>query len=90
MPVSKGRPIFLDSFSGALSDLPKGQRTQEHALRVLAADPRVSTFERGTPWLERLLLDLKDGGLIVELDAAYPWHHYSLTEAGRRMLEGDE
>jgi DNA-binding HxlR family transcriptional regulator len=80
--------VHLDSFSGALSDLPKGQRTQENALRVLAADPRVSTFDRGPAWLEHLLSELKGNGLIVEeWGEPYPWHRYSLTEAGRRMLE---
>ena len=79
--------FHIDTFSGSLGELPKGQRTQENALRVLAADPRVSTFERGTAWLEHLLSELTGNGLIVEENEPYPWHRYSLTTAGRRMLE---
>lgn len=62
-------------------------RTPAHALRVLADDPRVSTFERGTPWLESLLDELKAGGLVIEDGGEpYPWHRFDLTDAGRRLL----
>ena len=30
---------FLDSFSGAIADLPKQRRTQQEALRVLSKHP---------------------------------------------------
>lgn len=83
----------LDSFSGALADLPNGKRTTVDALRVLDKHPRVSTFDRGPAWLESLLRSLKDEGLIVELDEPYPWHRYALTEAGREraaLLQGGQ
>jgi hypothetical protein len=82
------RPIFLDSFSGALAELPPGRRTVADALRALSRDPRVSTFERGKPWLERLIRELLDAGLVVEDKAEpYPWHRFVLTEAGRAALQ---
>ena len=79
--------MHLDRFSGSLGELPRGRRTLADALRVLADDPRVSTFERGTPWLERLIGDLQAQGLVKE-DAAepYPWHRFNLTDAGRQMV----
>ncbi len=77
----------LDSFSGSLGELPRGKRTVLHALQVLAKDPRVSTFERGTGWLESLLHELQSGGLVVEDKAEpYPWHRFNLSDAGRAML----
>lgn len=77
--------IFIDCFSGSLADLPKGKRTTVDALRVLAEHPRVSTFDRGPAWLESLLADLKQKGLIVEVDEPYPWHRFALTEAGKAV-----
>jgi hypothetical protein len=78
--------VHLDSFSGSLGELPRGKRTTLDALKVLADDPRVSTFERGPAWLEALLSDLTFSGLIVELDEPYPWHRYALTDAGKAMI----
>ena len=79
--------VIVCSFSGALADLPKGQRTPLAALRVLEKRPRVSTFDRGEmPWLNRLLCDLLHQGLIVQVDEPYPWHRYELAAAGREML----
>lgn len=85
--MKRGR-IFLDCFSGSLGELPKGKRTVVNALRVLADDPRVSTFERGPAWLESLLSELLKTGLLIEdKTEPYPWHRYALTEAGRAMLK---
>lgn len=80
--------IFIDCFSGALADLPKGTRTAENALRVLVGHPRVSTFDRGPAWLESLLSDLKSKGLIVEdRNEPYPWCRFVLTEAGKDAIK---
>lgn len=85
--MKRGR-IFLDCFGGSLGELPKGKRTVVNALRVLADDPRVSTFERGPAWLESLLSELLKTGLLIEdKTEPYPWHRYALTEAGRAMLK---
>lgn len=79
--------IFLCSFSGTIAELPRGRRTVENGLRCLASDPRVSVWERGTPWLERLLADMQHQGLIVhDHSEPYPWCRFSLTDAGRAML----
>jgi hypothetical protein len=67
--------VFLDSFSSPIAELPRGQRTIAHALRALDCNPRISTFDRGAPWLELLIHELKRDGLIVEDKAEpYPWH----------------
>lgn len=78
--------IFLDSFCGALGELKRGHRTVLDGLRALHHDPRVSTFERGTPWLERLLSDLKGGGYIEDVPEPYPWHRYAITPKGQALL----
>jgi len=79
--------FHIDSFTGTLGELPMRHRNTISALRALSKDPRVSTFERGTWWLENLLRDLKAQGLIVEDHAEpYPWCKFDLTDAGRAML----
>lgn len=81
--------VHFDRFSGSLSELPKGKRTIKNALRVLSADPRVSTFERGDQWLDSLLLELRMTGLVVEdMTEPYPWHRFDLTDKARAMLKG--
>jgi hypothetical protein len=85
-----GRTIFCN-FSGALADLPKGKRTPLNALQVLEKHPRVSTFDRSEmPWLNMLLNDLLNQGLILQIDQPYRWHRYELMTAGRQMLVGHE
>ena len=82
---------IVRSFSGALAELPKDQRTDEDALRVLADHPRVSTFDRGTQWVESLLQSLIGQGAIAEdLTEQYPWHRFNLTGKGRAMLPANE
>lgn len=78
--------IFLDSFCGAIGELKRGHRTVLDGLRALDRDPRVSTFERGATWLERLLHDLKSGGYVEEVPEPYPWHRYAITDKGRALL----
>lgn len=71
--------IFLDSFSGDIADLKKGQRTVENALAILGVHPRVSTWDMSEhKWLRDLIGDMKKRGLIVEQKAAYPWHSYAV------------
>ena len=83
--------VIMCSFSGALADLPKGQRTPLDALRVLEKRPRVSVFDRcELPWLNRLLGDLLHQGLILQIDEQYPWYRYELMTAGRQMLAHHE
>lgn len=79
--------VFIDSFSGSLGELKRGNRTQESALRALLADPRVSVWERGTPWLERLIADLKKDGLVDEMmTEPYPWCRFMVTQKGLDFL----
>lgn len=78
---------IICSFSGSLGELPRGKRAVLNALRVLSDDPRVSCFERGPDWLENLIQDLTQQGLVIEQDGvAYPWCRFNLTDAGRKML----
>ena len=83
--------FHIDSFTGALAELPKRHRSLINALEALNQDPLVSCFERGTPWLERLLHDIQLQGLAVEDKAApYPWCRFDLTDAGRAMLSAQQ
>jgi hypothetical protein len=83
--------MHIDSFCGSLGELPRGKRTMLHALQVLADDPRVSVFERGTGWLELLLHELQEGGLVAEDHSEpYPWCRFNLTDAGRQLLARHE
>lgn len=80
--------ISLDTFSGRAAEIKRGERTVLKLLQALAEDPRISTFQRGTWWLENLLHDAKRQGLIVEdKDEPYPWHRFDLTDKGRAMLK---
>ena len=86
---SRGEPmrVHLDSFSGAASDLKRGQRSSENVLAVLANRPRVSTWDMSEhDWLRSCIKDLRKRGLIVAETEPYQWHRYSLTEAGRLMV----
>jgi len=67
--------VFVDSFSGAASDLKGRQRTSENVLRILATHPRISTWDMCEhAWLRRCINDLKTRGLIVSDDTEpYPW-----------------
>lgn len=80
--------VMLDSFSGAIADLPPRLRTPENALAVLAKHPRVSTWDMSeTSWLQRLITNLKGEGLIAAVETEpYPWHRYELTDKGRQAL----
>ena len=79
---------FVDTFCGAIEQLPKGQRTVLYGLRALKRNPRVSTFERGPYWLESLLAELQRDGLVTEdKDEPYPWHRFILTDKARAMLQ---
>jgi hypothetical protein len=78
----------IDSFSGRASELKPKERTVLKLLQALAADPRISTFERGTWWLENLLNDANEQGLIVQdKGEPYPWCRFDLTDAGRQALK---
>ena len=79
---------FLDSFSGAIADLPKQRRTQQEALRVLSKHPRVSTWDMSEcAWVRNLVGDLLRAGLIVEdKSEPYPWHRYKITAQGQAAM----
>jgi hypothetical protein len=79
--------MFTDSFSGALADLRKSERTEENALAVLAEHPQVSTWDMSEyAWLRGLIEGLESKGLIKEQDEPYPWLRYEITEAGKEQL----
>jgi hypothetical protein len=80
--------VMLDSFSGALVDLPKGRRDTLNALAVLEKHPRVSVWDLSEwSWCGDLVTDMLLAGLIEDdKRVPYPWHHFMLTEAGREKL----
>lgn len=82
--------VCFDSFSGALSDLKKKERTLTNVLAALANNPRVSTFEMAEHyrWMPSLVDWLIDKGWVVDRskDEGFPWHRYELTDAGRTEL----
>lgn len=64
----------VDSFSGALGDLPRTRHADAEAvLAVLAVSPRFSCFDV-TPTLGATLRRLEDAGRIRSRpDVGYPW-----------------
>lgn len=79
--------VFLDSFSGALADLPPKKRNLTNALIVLSKHPNVSTWDMDKLWLRKLISDLITIGLIQSEPVGYPWLKYSLTESGLKEIE---
>jgi len=81
--------IYIDSFSGAAADLPPSKRTPGHALRALARDPRVSTFDMSESCWLRGCIDALVQLEYIKPDPAepYPWHCYTITDKGRERLE---
>lgn len=76
--MSRGA-IFLDSFSGAASDLKKGHRSEANVLAALRRDPRISGWDFAEhAWLFPLIVSLKRSGAIKELPEPYPWHRYEV------------
>jgi hypothetical protein len=74
--------IFLDSFSGSASDLPKRQRTPENVLAALRTNPRVSTWEMSEHrWLRDCIYELEKAGRITSVTEPYPWCKYQVNEA---------
>ena len=81
--------IHLCSFSGSVGRLtPKERKDKLCILRALADDPRISTWDmdEGRPRLRRIIYVMAKEGLIFELEADYPWHHFFLSVMGWGML----
>ncbi|MBS1831661.1 MAG: hypothetical protein JST65_03055 [Acidobacteria bacterium] len=78
----------IDSFSGALADLKKADRTPENALRILADKPRVSVWDMSEiVWLRNLVEGLRRDGLIEDDGKEpYPWIKYLLTDKGKARI----
>lgn len=79
--MKSGR-VFLDSFSGAAADLPRGKRSPAAVLAALRINPRVSTFDMSEhAWLCDCISSLKADHLITEDQTEpYPWHRFSVVE----------
>lgn len=79
--------MFVDSFSGAASDLKRKDRTPLNVLRVLSLHPRVSTWDMSeNGWLCLIISQLQKAKLIKSVDEPYPWHKYQLAETGKLVL----
>jgi len=58
-------PMFIDSFSVGLDEIPRRQLTVERVLEVLAKKGRFSTFEASAhPAIARLMTDLMASDLL--------------------------
>jgi len=79
---------ITDSFSGDVSSLKRGHRNEENVLAVLKNDPHVSTWAMSEfTWLREAIENLERRGLILAKPRPYPWHRYTLTDAGNEMLQ---
>ncbi len=79
--------VMLDSFSGAVADLPKHFKSDHMAgLRGLHRSTMVSTWDMGeSSALQDSVRHLIDEKLIVDdQSVGYPWHCYRLTKKGRQ------
>ena len=75
-----GRRIFIDTFSGAASDLKGRNRTPENVFEALKKHPRVSCFDMcENPWLVSCINELKHEKKIEEVKSDYPWLQYKAT-----------
>jgi hypothetical protein len=74
--------VFIDSFSGAVVDLPKADRTDENILAALSRDPKVSTWDMDQHhrWLQPAISRLVKAGRLRTVDAAYPWLKYEVVQ----------
>jgi len=80
--------MYIDSFSGDVSSLKRGHRNEENVLAVLKNDPHVSTWAMSEfTWLREAIENLERRGLILAKPRPYPWHRYTLTDAGNEMLQ---
>lgn len=79
--------VHIDSFSGPVSMLPKGQRSDIYILTALHKNPRVSTFDMGgNEWLWRAIVRMEKSGLLASEDEPYPWHRYRITPEGMSVI----
>ena len=79
--------VFLDSFSGEITNLKRGQRTQENMLAVLAQHPLVSTWDMSEhAWVRNEIANMVKDELIVSVEQPYPWLRYELTDKGRALM----
>lgn len=80
--------MYIDSFSGDVSNLKRGHRNEANVLAVLKDDPHVSTWDMSEfTWLREAIANLERRGLILAQPEPYPWHRYTLTDAGKEMLQ---
>jgi len=82
----------IDYFSGVVIDLPKKQRTPENVLACLSKHPMVSTFDMSdNRWLCKIIYAMVKCGWLKDKteDVGYPWHHFEVTEEGRRHIANE-
>jgi hypothetical protein len=80
--------IFIDSFAGALSDMPKKHQKDPHyVLGILKNKPVFSVFDIDTKALAKTVDHLFDDGLITySKDHEYPWVEAVISEKGHAFL----
>ena len=71
--------VFIDSFSGSASDIPKSELTQDSVLSALLRDPKLSTWDMSeSPKLRAIISKLELSGKIKTVDSAFPWHRWEI------------
>jgi len=79
---------YICSFSGGVSRLkPRQQRDPMAVLKALRDDPNVSTWDMGEHNLWKTIQSLKDLGYVKEIDVAYPWCKFEVTQLGIERSE---
>ena len=81
------KPIYLDSFSGALADLKPKERTNLTILRTLKRHPLVSCWDMSEHrWIRDAIAELIRMQVLVAENESYPWHRFSVTPTGDALL----
>lgn len=73
--------VMIDSFSGAVADLKRHNRTPEKVIECLRKNPRVSVWDMDTDWLRNILMMLaRQGKIVDDGKEPYPWIRYKVIE----------
>jgi DNA-binding HxlR family transcriptional regulator len=82
-----GKGIHICSFSSTAAELKKSGRNENGVLYALKYHPRISTFDMSEKaWLRNIIERLEEKELIRREDEPYPWHRWSITDAGNAAI----
>jgi len=82
-----GKGMHLCSFSCTAANLKKSLRNENGVLYALKHYPLISTFDMSEkPWLRNIIEALEKKGFIKKEKEPYPWHRWSLTAEGEKLV----